>query len=78
LRWPAPAPHVGREGRIVVPADGATNWAPAGAGIETPMPDMVEVFVAAPDDSVWAICAGGRLLVATPGEWQWRSAATRR
>jgi len=69
-----PAPQVGREGRIVVSPDGGDSWAPAGTGIETPMPDMVEVFVAAPDDSVWAICSGGRLLVATPGEWHWRSA----
>jgi hypothetical protein len=38
------------------------------------MPDMVELFVAAPDGSVWAICSGGRLLRATPGEWSWASA----
>ncbi len=38
------------------------------------MPDMVELFVAAPDDTVWAVCAGGRLLCAMPGAWHWRSA----
>ena len=38
------------------------------------MPDMVELFVAAPDETVWAVCSGGRLLSATPGEWSWRSA----
>jgi hypothetical protein len=36
------------------------------------MPDMVELFVAAPDGSVWAICSRGRLLRADPGEWEWR------
>ena len=41
---------------------------------DTPMEDMVEVFVAAPDDAIWAVCSGGRLLHATPGEWMWRSA----
>jgi hypothetical protein len=38
------------------------------------MPDMVELFLAAPDGSVWAMCARGRLLRAQPGEWHWRSA----
>jgi hypothetical protein len=69
----APAPQVGREGRIVVSADGGDSWQPAGDGVETPMPDMVELFVAAPDDTIWAICSGGRLLCATAGEWRWRS-----
>lgn len=69
-----PSPQVGRGGRIVVSSDGGDTWEPASAGIETPMPDMVELFVAAPDGDIWAICSGGRLLRATPGEWQWRSA----
>jgi photosystem II stability/assembly factor-like uncharacterized protein len=69
-----PAPRVGREGRIVVSADGGDSWEPAGDGIDVPMPDMVELFVPAPDGTVWAICSGGRLLRATPGEWQWSSA----
>ncbi len=68
-----PAPNVGREGRIVVSADGGDTWEPAGAGIDTPMPDMVELFVAAPDDSIWAVCSGGRLLRSAPGPWEWRS-----
>ena len=37
------------------------------------MEDMVELFVPAPDGSIWAICGGGRLFRAEPGEWQWRS-----
>lgn len=69
-----PAPDVGRTGRIVVSADGGDTWEPASEGVETPMPDMVELFVAAPDDTVWAITSGGRLLVSTPGVWDWRSA----
>jgi photosystem II stability/assembly factor-like uncharacterized protein len=69
-----PALRVGREGRIVVSADGGDSWEPAGDGIEVPMPDMVELFVPAPDDSVWAICSRGRALRADPGEWTWRSA----
>ena len=70
----APAPQVGRTGRIVVSSDGGDHWEPADAGIATPMPDMVELFVPAPDGTVWAVCSGGRLLRATPGEWQWQSA----
>jgi photosystem II stability/assembly factor-like uncharacterized protein len=69
-----PARQVGRGGRIVVSADGGDTWQPAGAGIDVPMPDMVELFVAVPDDSVWAICSKGRLLRAVPGEWSWSSA----
>jgi hypothetical protein len=30
--------------------------------------------VAAPDDTVWAICSGGRLLRAAPDVWSWSSA----
>jgi len=69
-----PAPQVGREGRIVVSSDEGESWQPAGEGIETPMPDMVELFVAAPDETIWAICSGGRLLRATAGEWRWEMA----
>jgi photosystem II stability/assembly factor-like uncharacterized protein len=69
-----PAARVGREGRIVVSADSGETWALAGGGIDVPMPDMVELFVPAPDDSVWAICARGRLLRTDPGALNWRSA----
>jgi photosystem II stability/assembly factor-like uncharacterized protein len=69
-----PAPRVGRGGRIVVSSDAGDTWAPAGHGIDVPMPDMVELFVAAPDGTVWAICSGGRLLRATPDDWSWSSA----
>src|SRR5262249_30691112 len=73
---PAAAPEVGRGGRIVVSSDGGDTWRPAADGIETPMPDMVELFVVDPDGAVWAICSGGRLLSATPGEWRWQPAPT--
>jgi photosystem II stability/assembly factor-like uncharacterized protein len=69
----APALQVGRGGRIVVSSDGGDTWEPAAAGIETPMRDMVELFVPTPDGDVWAICSQGRLLRATPGEWSWSS-----
>jgi hypothetical protein len=69
-----PAPRVGRSGRIVVSSDGGDSWQPAAEGIETPMPDMVELFVESPDGLVWAICSQGRLLHAEPDEWIWRSA----
>jgi photosystem II stability/assembly factor-like uncharacterized protein len=69
----APAPRVGRDGRIVVSADGGDSWQPASEGVDTPMLDMVERFVPAPDGAVWAVCSGGRLLRATPGEWRWES-----
>ena len=64
---------MGRGGRIVVSDDDGDSWRPAGSGIAIPMPDMVELFLAAPDGSVWAICSQGRLLCAWPGEWSWRS-----
>lgn len=66
-----PAARVGREGAIMVSADGGDTWEPAGDGLEAPMEDMVERFVAAPDASVWAICSRGRLLRAEPDEWTW-------
>jgi photosystem II stability/assembly factor-like uncharacterized protein len=69
----APAKQVGAEGRIEVSGDGAETWQPAGDGIESPMTDMVELFEAAPDGSIWAICSDGRLFRAEPGEWRWRS-----
>jgi photosystem II stability/assembly factor-like uncharacterized protein len=69
-----PALRVGRGGRIVVSSDGGDTWEPAGQGIDVPMPDMVELFVPAPDGSVWAICSGGRLLRATAGDLSWSSA----
>ena len=69
-----PAPRVGRGGRIVVSADGGETWQPAGTGIDIPMPDMVELFVAAPDETIWAVCSGGRLLRASPEDWSWTSA----
>jgi photosystem II stability/assembly factor-like uncharacterized protein len=69
-----PAPRVGRSGRIVVSRDGGDSWEPAAKGIETPMPDMVELFVESPDGLVWAICSRGRLLHAEPGDWTWHAA----
>jgi photosystem II stability/assembly factor-like uncharacterized protein len=69
----APAKRVGRLGRIEVSADGGDSWQAADAGLESPMEDMVELFVPAPDDTIWAVCSGGRLLVSEPGPWAWRS-----
>jgi BNR/Asp-box repeat len=69
-----PALRVGRGGRIVVSSDGGDTWQPAGHGIDVPMPDMVELFVPAPDGTVWAICSGGRLLRATARDLSWASA----
>jgi photosystem II stability/assembly factor-like uncharacterized protein len=69
-----PAPEVGRQGRIEVSADGGESWQPAARGIDTPMSDMVELFVVGPDDSIYAVCAGGRLLRSAPGPWRWTSA----
>jgi photosystem II stability/assembly factor-like uncharacterized protein len=68
-----PALRVGRGGRIVVSSDGGDTWEPAGQGIEVPMPDMVELFVPAPDGTVWAVCSGGRLLRAALDDWSWSS-----
>jgi photosystem II stability/assembly factor-like uncharacterized protein len=69
-----PAPEVGRSGRIVVSTDQGESWEPAAAGIDTPMHDMVELFVPAPDGSIYAVCSGGRLLRSAPDEWRWSSA----
>jgi photosystem II stability/assembly factor-like uncharacterized protein len=70
-----PAPRVGRDGRILVSADGGDTWEEAAGGIDVPMPDMVQLFVPAPDGSVWAVCSGGRLLRAEPGAWTWSEMA---
>jgi hypothetical protein len=69
-----PAPRVGRDGRIVVSADEGETWEPAAHGIDVPMSDMVELFLAAPDGTVWAISSRGRLLHAAPDDWTWSSA----
>ncbi len=66
-----PAERVGESGRIEVSADYGDTWVPAGQGIDSPMDDMVEEFLPAPDGSIWATCSGGRLLRAEPGAWQW-------
>ena len=68
-----PAKEVGKQGRIEVSADQGDTWHPAGSGIEEPMTDMVELFLAAPDGAIWAFCAGGRLFRAVPDEWNWQS-----
>ena len=54
-------------------SDAGDAWEPVGDGIDVPMPDMVELFVPAPDGTVWAIGSGGRLLRATPDDWSWAS-----
>jgi photosystem II stability/assembly factor-like uncharacterized protein len=69
-----PGSGVGAGGEIMVSADQGESWEPAGAGIEQPMPDMVEVFAPAPDGSVYAVCSRGRLLRSDAGEWRWSPA----
>ena len=69
-----PARKVGEGGRIEVSQDRGDSWQPASTGIETPMSDMVERFVPAHDDSILAICSGGGLYRAWPGEWEWAPA----
>ncbi len=68
-----PAQKVGQLGRIVVSSDNGETWEPAGGGIEEPASDMVELFQAAPDGSIWANGSQGRLWRAEPGEWHWQS-----
>ncbi len=68
----APAQKVGQLGRSVVSSDNGETWQPAGDGTEEPAADMVELFRAAPDGSVWANGSQGGLLWAEPGEWHWR------
>jgi photosystem II stability/assembly factor-like uncharacterized protein len=67
----APAERTDHGGWIVVSSDAGETWERADAGIETPMPDMVERFEPAPDGSIWAICSGGRVFRAMSGEWRW-------
>lgn len=66
-----PAQKVGEGGRIEVSQDRGDSWQPASDGIGTPMRDMVERFAPAPDGSILAICSGGGLVRAEPGEWRW-------
>lgn len=68
-----PAKRVGALGRIEVSSDGGESWQSASNGLETPMEDMVELFVPAPDGQVWAICSAGGLLAAEVGEWHWQA-----
>ena len=75
----APGRQVNHEAQIVVSADKGITWQFAGYGIENPIEDTIELFVAAPDDSIWAICSEGRLFWAkgdsrVAAEWQWQSA----
>lgn len=67
----APAQQVGKGGRIVVSSDQGQTWESVGDGIEDPMEDMVEIFLTAPDASIYASCSQGRLLRTEPGEWRW-------
>ena len=67
-----PATEVGDLGRIQVSADDGDSWTSASHGIETPMEDIVEEFVVAPDQSIWAIRSGGSLYRTEPGDWHWQ------
>jgi hypothetical protein len=68
-----PAARTGAGGWIVGSTDRGGSWECIGAGVETPMDDMVERFEEAPDGDVWALCSGGRVFAATPGVWAWRN-----
>lgn len=69
----APAQRTDHGGWITGSLDRGKTWDVIDAGIETPMDDMVERFEEAPDGSIWALCSGGRVFAARPGEWQWDS-----
>ena len=68
-----PAARTGAGGWIDGSTDRGKTWESIDAGIETPMDDMVERFEEAPDGTIWALCAGGRLFAATPDVWEWTS-----
>ena len=68
-----PAARTGAGGWIVGSADRGQSWETLDAGIPTPLEDMVERFEEAPDGTLWALCSGGRVFAASPGEWQWRN-----
>ena len=68
-----PAARTGAGGWIVGSTDRGQSWERTSAGIDTPMDDMVERFEEAPDGTIWALCSGGRIFAATPGEWEWQS-----
>jgi photosystem II stability/assembly factor-like uncharacterized protein len=68
-----PAPEVGRHGRIEISHDNGETWIDASSGIDTPMPDMVEVFVETPQGEIWAICSGGRLLSTETSRVEWKN-----
>ncbi|MDQ3657124.1 MAG: hypothetical protein M3457_18880, partial [Chloroflexota bacterium] len=68
-----PAARVGEQGRIEVSTDAGDSWQPAGEGIDFPMEDMVEEFLSGPNGSIWAICGGGRLMLAETDDWTWTS-----
>ena len=74
LRLLAGLGAAGVERVLMMPAgDGGETWEPAAGGIDVPMPDMVELFVAGPDGAIWAIGSRGRLLRAEPDDWTWSS-----
>jgi len=67
----APARRTDHGGWITGSQDRGATWENIDAGIETPMDDMVERFEEAPDGAIWALCSGGRVFTASPGEWHW-------
>ena len=69
----SPGPKVGQQARLELTRDAGETLTDVSEGVETPMPDQVEVFHADPQGDVWGVCAGGRLLHARPSEWRWRS-----
>ena len=54
-------PGNGRIRQVEVSADGGDSWQPAMDGIDAPMPDMVELFVPAPDGTIHNSVVGSSL-----------------
>ncbi len=71
-----PGKKVGAQSHIQVSTDNGDSWTPAGTGLDVPMDDMVEEFIPAPDETIWALRSGGALYSAHPTEWRWRPVIT--
>ena len=68
-----PAARTGEGGWIVGSLDRGKTWTTISDGIKIPQEDMVERFTESPDGRIWALCSGGGVYAAEPGDWQWSS-----